>query len=508
MSSDIPPAACQRCFVCFCALEYSLITRRKDSPSFCLPFYLCWAQVSPRTNASRADDTPPPDPVVTHVAVSNDGSSMATSEVARDELDAGTSTLRFWHKLPGVQGAGWVPDTVAHAPHKQGHPVGSLVYSPNQHAVVSTAPARSFKLWVRESDASDRQIKMSSLTVTQRDRMKRRADRARQLAKKAGLDPNRAARAAEKDELERVKQQRAADSIRWSCRSQCYWRDLPIGGASFSGDGAVLAVAYGPSVTLWAPMGGTLLGVLSPPPTVGVISPGGHGGQQGNVEGLLGQTSPAGAALQVWEEQRKQASARLRHVCLLPDSCFVVAATATQVQLWDVRSLEMLWCLDLGEQWEGSIGGSEQAGSTGGFVVSCVTPERAKDQFTGHAAPSRFAVVLSAAQPTVVACQARAAAASAGDSADGSASAATPCAGLVLLLSPSAPVPLATWRIPALVTPVTAPVVAGGDSSSPLRPDLDEILEDARRLASESQSHGKGKGKGTKSPARSKGKGK
>ena len=407
--------------------------------------------------------------MITHVAVSNDGSGLVTAELARDELDLDTSTLRFWHRVQGTQGGEWVPDTVAWAPHKQGLPVGALAYAPTQHAVVSTAPSRSFKLWVREADEEEAKgLKLSTLTVSQRDRLRRRSDRARQLAKKAGLDQNKAAHAAEKDEMDRLRQKKAADSIRWSCRSQCYWRDLPIGGASFSGDGAVLAVSYGPSITLWAPMASTLLAVLSPP-TAGNALRCNSALSRPGLEWLA--STPAGAALEVWEGECQEAGSRIRHACFLPDSPFVVAATVYEVQLWDVRACELQWTFDIS-----SSGGGDSESSQADFVVSCVAPERFRDQFTGHARTSRFAVVCSAAQPTVEG------AAAYGLEAASSSEAGSPglpsSAGVVMLFEATSPAPVASWPVPASDTAPISRV-----ETSPLRRGLSDLLNKARDAA-------------------------
>jgi len=251
--------------------------------------------------------------------------------------------------------------------------MSALAYSPAQHAVVSAASHRTFKVWVLEQTEDDEEGP-GAKTVAQRDRIARKVERARQLARKAGLDPAKAAEAAEQQELEKIRAKQ--QQVRWTCRSQAFWRDMPIGAAAFSGDGAVLAVSYGPSVTLWAPMTSTLLAVLSHPPAM--------------VPSMLelpksadDQAVAAGSAtqfIQLWNKSRVAAAQRYVHTCFLPDSCLLVAATATDIQVWDVRSCEMLWTISSRK----ALSGHMASGRTPPLMlVTSVAPEKLKDEFTG-----------------------------------------------------------------------------------------------------------------------------
>jgi NET1-associated nuclear protein 1 (U3 small nucleolar RNA-associated protein 17) len=39
----------------------------------------------------------------------------------------------------------------------------------------------------------------------------------------------------------------------WRCESVGFFRSLPAGDVSFSADGSLLAVAFGPTLTVWVP---------------------------------------------------------------------------------------------------------------------------------------------------------------------------------------------------------------------------------------------------------------
>jgi hypothetical protein len=39
----------------------------------------------------------------------------------------------------------------------------------------------------------------------------------------------------------------------WRCESVGFFRSLPAGGVSFSADGSLLAVTFGPTLTVWVP---------------------------------------------------------------------------------------------------------------------------------------------------------------------------------------------------------------------------------------------------------------
>ncbi|KDO23525.1 hypothetical protein SPRG_11447 [Saprolegnia parasitica CBS 223.65] len=51
----------------------------------------------------------------------------------------------------------------------------------------------------------------------------------------------------------------------WSCASMSQFRKVPVGAIAFSDDGSLLAIAYGPLLTLWDPVTNALRSVLSYP---------------------------------------------------------------------------------------------------------------------------------------------------------------------------------------------------------------------------------------------------
>ncbi|KAJ3416297.1 proliferating cell nuclear antigen [Chytridiales sp. JEL 0842] len=53
----------------------------------------------------------------------------------------------------------------------------------------------------------------------------------------------------------------------WTLRSQGFHRDLPVSDVAFSADSSILAVAAGPSLTLWDPLSNILRGTLAHTPT-------------------------------------------------------------------------------------------------------------------------------------------------------------------------------------------------------------------------------------------------
>lgn len=50
---------------------------------------------------------------------------------------------------------------------------------------------------------------------------------------------------------------------KWTCEAVGFYRNLPAGQADFSDDGSLLAVGFGPNVTLWNPENNLLKRTLS-----------------------------------------------------------------------------------------------------------------------------------------------------------------------------------------------------------------------------------------------------
>ncbi|GAB4821000.1 hypothetical protein N2152v2_008046 [Parachlorella kessleri] len=191
-------------------------------------------QVSPRnlTSFTEADPAspaagPPLEPTATHVAFSRDGSAMATVEV-RPDVDArggGGSgalfSLKFWERSHGGAASYGQPyslSTLADQPHRSAAGAGAvscLAYHPTDHLVCTTSSeAADFRVWARQ-----------------------------RLPAKAGAPAGHA----------------------WACRAVGSYRCQPMSAAAFSGDGSLLAVATGGTVTLWDAQRISLLGVLPAP---------------------------------------------------------------------------------------------------------------------------------------------------------------------------------------------------------------------------------------------------
>ncbi|KAH3706448.1 hypothetical protein DPMN_065834 [Dreissena polymorpha] len=45
----------------------------------------------------------------------------------------------------------------------------------------------------------------------------------------------------------------AGSNTKWTCESVGFYRDLAAGSVEFSDDGSLLAVMFGPCITLWEP---------------------------------------------------------------------------------------------------------------------------------------------------------------------------------------------------------------------------------------------------------------
>ncbi|KAI8137418.1 WD40-repeat-containing domain protein [Fennellomyces sp. T-0311] len=151
---------------------------------------------------------------VQHVAFLSNGEWMATVDIRDDLVNTPEQHLKFWR---------WDPDTQSYVLHTRvvkphAGKITSLTFNPastrGRPMAITTSKDKTFKVWHFTSDLG---------------------------------------RAYDKDEEA------------WTCRSiGLYRRDIPEA-ASFSSDGSILAVAFGPLVTLWDPYENCIRQVLAQP---------------------------------------------------------------------------------------------------------------------------------------------------------------------------------------------------------------------------------------------------
>ncbi|KAA0148946.1 hypothetical protein FNF29_02514 [Cafeteria roenbergensis] len=261
-------------------------------------------QVSSRNWISRADGPPPPELRVTHAAFSPDGRGLVTAECSTAPELRSKPCLRFWTWSAARRR--FVLSTKVAEAHRGD--ISVLLHHPAAHAAVSAASARTFKVWQRRR-------------------------RAAQRAGPARTAPRRKGAASDKAAIAAAEAAAAEPVYSWSCRSVGFWRDEPISAGAWSGDGSLLALAYGSTVTLWQPLANTLRATLS-------------------------KTAPNRPYL---------------HLAIPPGGTALAAATATEVQCWDLVAGALAWTVQ-------------------GVSARCLTPEPASAGIGG----TRFAAVLSA----------------------------------------------------------------------------------------------------------------
>lgn len=119
-------------------------------------------------------------------------------------------------------------------------------------------------------------------------------------------DAAAAARGKGRGARRRARNAAARSSVRqtsWRCRSVGFYRDFPLNDGAFSSDGSLLAVACAHVLTLWSPMSTTLLRTLTHP----------------------GPTEP------------------VRRCAFVPESEYLIAATDTQLYVWNTLSCTVWW---------------------------------------------------------------------------------------------------------------------------------------------------------------------
>jgi len=257
------------------------------------------AQIVARNFVSRADGPPPPEIRVSHAAFSPDGRGLVTAEYSTAPTLRDKPALRFW--AWSASGRRFVLSTKVDEAHRGS--VSVLLHHPTAHAAVSAASARTFKVWQRRRQQGQRSAPS--------------AGRRKLKSEPAGpLEP----------------------AFSWTCRSVGFWRDEPVTAGAWSGDGSLLALAYGSTVTLWQPLANTLRATLS-------------------------KTAPDKPYL---------------HLAMPPGGTALIAATATELQCWDLVSGGLSWAVQ-------------------GVAPLCLAPEPAMAGIGG----TRFAAVLQPAASTL-----------------------------------------------------------------------------------------------------------
>ncbi|XP_010276147.1 PREDICTED: WD repeat-containing protein 75 [Nelumbo nucifera] len=146
---------------------------------------------------------------VTLLALSIDGSLMATAEVKLPEEGiGGLVCLKFW--ASGSQGGEFTLSTVIYEPHSDAA-ISAIAFHPTQRMAVSSSYGGDFKIWIRNND-----------------------QQSNQMLQKSG----------------------------WRCHSVGTYKKKPITAATFSPDGSILAVAAETVVTLWDPDKNVLVAVV------------------------------------------------------------------------------------------------------------------------------------------------------------------------------------------------------------------------------------------------------
>ncbi|GLC42212.1 hypothetical protein PLESTB_000643100 [Pleodorina starrii] len=239
--------------------------------------------------AGSPPDTPLP-PFVSYLALSADGSVMATVDVRPDAGPYGSteSCLKFWDSSASGSrsgsGSGSGPEgapapfalnTRVDEPHRD--VVTSLAYHPCRHLAVTTGgfgAESEFKVWVQE----------------------RRRPEAAAAAGGGG-------------------RRRGGGAVvtSWRCRSTGGYKGLPLAAAAFSADGSVLAVAAGARVTLWDAESNALAAVLP-------------------------AATPATAAA---------GPAPLAQLAFVPGTPFLAAASPSCLAVYNILTAAVHWCLPL-----------------------------------------------------------------------------------------------------------------------------------------------------------------
>jgi len=365
-------------------------------------------EVSPSNVPSRTDDEPAPPARVTHVAFSTDGSICVTVEVvpgpvAGEGGAAGVrgvggenSVLKFWHVRSPNTAAGaasWALDTRVESPHKTD--INVLLFAPGGEPLAVTASAdRTFKTWARTVHAE-------AIGTVEGRTIATLAEAARKAAGSGAAPAPTAARV----------------TYSWSCVSVGFYRDAPVTAGSISADGSLLALGFGPTLTLWSPRSNalrkTLLLPAAPPATAGApatvavvdeddaldIAGAAFSGASGSAIALNGGGGTG------WRGGVRSRPETLTHLAFLGLSPYLAAATASHLVVFDLTTCEPVWSF--------------------AARVTALAPDR-----LGLAATDRFAVVVAV-----------------WDAASVAGAAASQHTHTALVFKASSPVPLAVWPL-------------------------------------------------------------
>ncbi|GIL68600.1 hypothetical protein Vafri_21848 [Volvox africanus] len=229
-----------------------------------------------------------PAPFVVLLALSPDGSVLATVDVRPDAGPYGSTEacMKFWDSAALVNsGSGSKPiggppfilNTRVDEPHRD--VVTSLVYHPCQHMVVTTGGSgldSEFKVWIQEGQRPGAATGGHHITATT-----------------------------------------TTAASRWRCRSIGGYKSLPMTAAAFSADGSVLAVAAAARVTLWDAESNALVAVLP-----------------------AAATGPAAAV-------GPTAATPLTQLLFIPGTPFLASSSATCLAVYNLLTATLHWCLPL-----------------------------------------------------------------------------------------------------------------------------------------------------------------
>ncbi|KAF7726185.1 WD repeat-containing protein 75 [Apophysomyces ossiformis] len=169
-------------------------------------------EVAPINRVSRAGEKEMVRSHVEHVAFLPRGEWMATVDMRDDKETTMELYLKFWQWDPSTQT--YLLHTRVDNPHSKA--VTSITFNPalSRHGpmAITTSIDKTFKVWCLTSNLG------------------RNYDKG---------------------------------EIGWTCRSIGVYRDYEPQAAAFSDDGSILAVAFGPIITLWDPFQNTIQGILA-----------------------------------------------------------------------------------------------------------------------------------------------------------------------------------------------------------------------------------------------------
>lgn len=317
--------------------------------------------IAPSNVVSRTDEEPPEITRVLHAAISPSGKDLVTVDVSPG-TSVGTEicSLKFWHRDPSTQQFQMVSRVTD--PHKG--VVTALAYHPTKDLVLTTSSDRTFKYWKKETHVSAAAAGAQQAVATKIAAAQAQAEAIAQnptatvevAEDKSKFGPKKASR--RKGKAAEFKQDPKADAqtgaanvaqgtvVVWSCHSVGFYRDHEVHSASFSGDGSIVALTTGSTVSLWCPMRNTLRAIL---PVLAAASPAGHVGKGSDSVRIAGQAvaetlgrshlaSVAGVAT--------KGIPQVRRVAFLGNSPLLLVVLDTSISVWNCLSLTPVWTLE------------------------------------------------------------------------------------------------------------------------------------------------------------------